>query len=204
VTGRHSRGGTAPGACPLASAGSVHVHTHPTILRGVGGEPVVFSAGSSHCHYVRESRGLERRADRCATRTGPRGSSSSGRPPRAPSPQPRDLRQRVLGRDTQHRPACGAASLEDPCPFLQLRHPPADPVPEAGGGGRSHIPWFGVAPLHNNCAEVLRAFSACRRPCPRCASSASQTGLAWPHSVSGPHRAPGRRSARRGHGEVGA
>ncbi len=31
----------------------VHVHTHPTVLRGLGRRPVVFSAGSSHYHYVR-------------------------------------------------------------------------------------------------------------------------------------------------------
>ena len=31
----------------------VHVHTHPTILRGLGARPVVYSAGSSHYHYVR-------------------------------------------------------------------------------------------------------------------------------------------------------
>lgn len=31
----------------------VHVHSHPTILRSVGERPVVFSAGSSHYHYVR-------------------------------------------------------------------------------------------------------------------------------------------------------
>jgi glycosyltransferase involved in cell wall biosynthesis len=32
----------------------VHVHSHPTILRGLGKRPVVFSAGSSHYHYVRD------------------------------------------------------------------------------------------------------------------------------------------------------
>jgi glycosyltransferase involved in cell wall biosynthesis len=32
----------------------VHVHSHPTILRGRRGRPVVFSAGSSHYHYVRD------------------------------------------------------------------------------------------------------------------------------------------------------
>jgi glycosyltransferase involved in cell wall biosynthesis len=32
----------------------VHVHSHPTILRGWRGRPVVFSAGSSHYHYVRD------------------------------------------------------------------------------------------------------------------------------------------------------
>jgi glycosyltransferase involved in cell wall biosynthesis len=31
----------------------VHVHSHPTVLRGLGARPVVFSAGSSHYHYVR-------------------------------------------------------------------------------------------------------------------------------------------------------
>jgi glycosyltransferase involved in cell wall biosynthesis len=31
----------------------VHVHSHPTVLRGLGRRPVVFSAGSSHYHYVR-------------------------------------------------------------------------------------------------------------------------------------------------------
>ena len=31
----------------------VHVHSHPTVLRGLGRRPVVFSAGSSHWHYVR-------------------------------------------------------------------------------------------------------------------------------------------------------
>lgn len=35
----------------------VHVHTHPTILRGRRGRPVVFSAGSSHFHYVRDYEG---------------------------------------------------------------------------------------------------------------------------------------------------
>lgn len=32
----------------------VHVHSHPTILRGLQGRPVVFSAGSSHYHYLRD------------------------------------------------------------------------------------------------------------------------------------------------------
>jgi glycosyltransferase involved in cell wall biosynthesis len=32
----------------------VHVHTHPTILVGRGRRPVVFSAGSSHYHYLRD------------------------------------------------------------------------------------------------------------------------------------------------------
>lgn len=32
----------------------VHVHSHPTILRGLGRRPVVCSAGSSHLHYVRD------------------------------------------------------------------------------------------------------------------------------------------------------
>ena len=31
----------------------VHVHSHPTVLRGLGRRPVVFSAGSSHWHWVR-------------------------------------------------------------------------------------------------------------------------------------------------------
>jgi glycosyltransferase involved in cell wall biosynthesis len=31
----------------------VHVHSHPTVLRGLGARPVVFSAGSSHYHYLR-------------------------------------------------------------------------------------------------------------------------------------------------------
>jgi glycosyltransferase involved in cell wall biosynthesis len=31
----------------------VHVHTHPTVLRGLCSRPVVFSAGSSHYHYAR-------------------------------------------------------------------------------------------------------------------------------------------------------
>lgn len=35
----------------------VHVHTHPTVLRGLGARPVVFSAGSSHYHYVRHYEG---------------------------------------------------------------------------------------------------------------------------------------------------
>ena len=36
-----------------ASADLVHVHSHPTVLRGLGKRPVVFSATSSHYHYVR-------------------------------------------------------------------------------------------------------------------------------------------------------
>jgi glycosyltransferase involved in cell wall biosynthesis len=32
----------------------VHVHTHPTILRGLGDRPIIFSAGSSHYHYLRD------------------------------------------------------------------------------------------------------------------------------------------------------
>lgn len=32
----------------------VHVHSHPTVLRKRRGRPVVFSAGSSHYHYVRD------------------------------------------------------------------------------------------------------------------------------------------------------
>ena len=32
----------------------VHVHSHPTILQGLGRRPVVCSAGSSHLHYVRD------------------------------------------------------------------------------------------------------------------------------------------------------
>lgn len=32
----------------------IHVHSHPTILVGRGSRPVVFSAGSSHFHYVRD------------------------------------------------------------------------------------------------------------------------------------------------------
>ena len=32
----------------------VHVHTHPVVLRGRSGRPVVFSAGSSHYHYLRD------------------------------------------------------------------------------------------------------------------------------------------------------
>ena len=36
-----------------ADADLVHVHSHPTVLRGLGTRPVVFSAGSSHYHYVR-------------------------------------------------------------------------------------------------------------------------------------------------------
>jgi glycosyltransferase involved in cell wall biosynthesis len=36
-----------------ADADLVHVHTHPTVLRGLGKRPVVFSATSSHYHYVR-------------------------------------------------------------------------------------------------------------------------------------------------------
>lgn len=35
------------------AADLVHVHTHPTVLRSLGKRPVVFSAGSSHYHYVR-------------------------------------------------------------------------------------------------------------------------------------------------------
>ena len=31
----------------------VHVHSHPTVLRHLDGRPVVFSAGSSHWHWVR-------------------------------------------------------------------------------------------------------------------------------------------------------
>jgi glycosyltransferase involved in cell wall biosynthesis len=32
----------------------VHVHSHPTVLRGLRDRPVVFSAGSSHYHYLRD------------------------------------------------------------------------------------------------------------------------------------------------------
>jgi glycosyltransferase involved in cell wall biosynthesis len=32
----------------------VHIHTHPTVLRGLGRRPVVFSAGSSHYHWLRD------------------------------------------------------------------------------------------------------------------------------------------------------
>lgn len=32
----------------------VHVHTHPTLLRGLDRRPVVFSASSSHYHYLRD------------------------------------------------------------------------------------------------------------------------------------------------------
>lgn len=35
----------------------VHVHTHPVVLRALGGRPVVFSAGSSHYHYLRDYAG---------------------------------------------------------------------------------------------------------------------------------------------------
>ena len=35
----------------------VHVHTHPVVLRGLGARPVVFSAGSSHYHYLRDYEG---------------------------------------------------------------------------------------------------------------------------------------------------
>jgi glycosyltransferase involved in cell wall biosynthesis len=35
----------------------VHVHTHPTVLRGLGKRPVVFSASSSHYHYARDYEG---------------------------------------------------------------------------------------------------------------------------------------------------
>jgi glycosyltransferase involved in cell wall biosynthesis len=35
----------------------VHVHSHPTVLRDLGGRPVVFSAGSSHYHYIRHYEG---------------------------------------------------------------------------------------------------------------------------------------------------
>lgn len=37
-----------------ASVDLVHVHSHPTVLRGRGRRPVVFSAGSSHYHYARD------------------------------------------------------------------------------------------------------------------------------------------------------
>jgi glycosyltransferase involved in cell wall biosynthesis len=35
----------------------VHVHSHPSVLRRLGRRPVVFSAGSSHYHYVRDYEG---------------------------------------------------------------------------------------------------------------------------------------------------
>lgn len=38
----------------------VHVHSHPTILRGLRGRPVVFSAGSSHFQYLTHYEGWSR------------------------------------------------------------------------------------------------------------------------------------------------
>lgn len=35
----------------------VHVHTHPTVLGGRRGRPVIFSTGSSHFHYLRDYEG---------------------------------------------------------------------------------------------------------------------------------------------------
>jgi glycosyltransferase involved in cell wall biosynthesis len=35
----------------------VHIHSHPTILRKLAGRPVVFSAGSSHYHWVKHYEG---------------------------------------------------------------------------------------------------------------------------------------------------
>jgi glycosyltransferase involved in cell wall biosynthesis len=42
----------------------VHVHTHPVVLHGLGGRPVVFSAGSSHYHYLRDYAGWTEQAIR--------------------------------------------------------------------------------------------------------------------------------------------
>jgi glycosyltransferase involved in cell wall biosynthesis len=42
----------------------VHVHTHPVVLGGLGGRPVVFSAGSSHYHYLRDYAGWSEEAIR--------------------------------------------------------------------------------------------------------------------------------------------
>ncbi len=38
----------------------VHVHSHPTVLTGLRGRPVVFSAGSSHFHYLTHYEGWSR------------------------------------------------------------------------------------------------------------------------------------------------
>jgi glycosyltransferase involved in cell wall biosynthesis len=42
----------------------VHVHTHPVVLRALAGRPVVFSAGSSHYHYLRDYAGWSEEAIR--------------------------------------------------------------------------------------------------------------------------------------------
>lgn len=50
----------------------VHIHTHPTILHGLRARPVVFSAGSSHYHYVRDYEGWSQaRIDRVYSRARP-------------------------------------------------------------------------------------------------------------------------------------
>ncbi len=47
----------------------VHVHTHPTVLRNRGDRPVVFSAGSSHYHWLRDyERWPEERIERAYER----------------------------------------------------------------------------------------------------------------------------------------
>jgi len=50
----------------------VHIHTHPTVLNGLKERPVVFSAGSSHYHYLRDYEGwsearIRRRYNRART-----------------------------------------------------------------------------------------------------------------------------------------